>query len=272
MAFGCGDYDLYVWRHTHGGGWDHQRPHPQSAPAGHIVAQGLSWFGDLHRERMWLSPSQLLEHIVRERRLIKQALRHERPRDLWRRLRFVVDQCRAWEEAGGTTLREYLAWVQLQSAEGARVIETVLPETDDEAVRILTIHGAKGLEFPIAVLSGLTTQLNRRWAGVQVLFPPGQGWALRLKKGLETVEFSEQLPIEEQMDHHERLRLLYVAATRARDHLIVSVHRKEGVPSPSGLTAAQLFHDHGRDPGLVEEFAPGLLARATAPVGLRGRQ
>ncbi len=255
-AFGCGDDDLYVWRHTHGGGWDHQRPLAPSAPAGHIVAQGLSWLGDLHRERLWLSPSQILERIVRERRLMEQALLHDRPRDLWRRLRFVVDQCRAWEEAGGTTLREYLAWVQLQSAEGARVIETVLPETDDEAVRILTIHGAKGLEFPIAVLSGMTTQLNRRWAGVQVLFPPGQGWALRLKKGLETVEFSEQLPIEEQMDHHERLRLLYVAATRARDHLIVSVHRKDGPPSAAGLTAAQLFYKHGRDPGVVEEFAP----------------
>jgi hypothetical protein len=38
------------------------------------------------------------------------ALIHDRPRDLWRRLRFVVDQCRAWEEAGGATLREYLEW------------------------------------------------------------------------------------------------------------------------------------------------------------------
>jgi ATP-dependent exoDNAse (exonuclease V) beta subunit len=251
-AFGCGDDDLYIWRETHGGGWDHQRPLPASAPAGHIVALGLSWLGDLHRERLWLSPSQILERIVRDRRLMEQALLHERPRDLWRRLRFVVDQSRAWEEAGGITLREYLEWVRLQSAEGARVIETVLPETDDEAVRILTVHGAKGLEFPIAVLSGMTTQLDRRGRGVQVLFPPGAGWALRLKKDLETAEFARHLPIEEQMDHHERLRLLYVAATRARDHLIVSVHRKDG--APAGNTAAQLFHEHGWDPGLVEEL------------------
>ena len=45
----------------------------------------------------------------------------------------------------GGSLREYLRWADLQSAEGARVVETVLPETDDDAVRILTIHGAKGL-------------------------------------------------------------------------------------------------------------------------------
>ena len=60
---------------------------------------------------------------------------------------FVIDQCRAWEEAGGTTLRQYLRWVEGQSAEGSRVIETVLPESDDDAVRILTIR-RKGSRIP----------------------------------------------------------------------------------------------------------------------------
>jgi ATP-dependent helicase/nuclease subunit A len=161
-------------------------------------------------------------------------------------------------------LREYLTWVRLQSAEGARVIETVLPETDDDAVRILTIHGAKGLEFPITVLSGLTTQLSRRPGGVQVLFPPGGRWAVHLKKDLETAEFAEHQPIEEQMDWHERLRLLYVAATRARDHLIVSVHRKEGAASDT--TAAGLFYNSGWDPALVEELKPAQTGAPTPAV------
>jgi ATP-dependent exoDNAse (exonuclease V) beta subunit len=130
----------------------------------------------------------------------------------------------------------------------------VLPETDDQAVRILTVHGAKGLEFPATVLSGMTTQLNRRLGGVQVLFPPGGRWAVHLKKDLETAEFTQYLPIEEQMDYHERLRLLYVAATRARDHLIVSVHRKDGAAPAS--TAAQLFYNAGWDPTLVEQLPP----------------
>jgi ATP-dependent exoDNAse (exonuclease V) beta subunit len=199
-----------------------------------------------------MSPSQVLDRIVRERRLMEMAFVHSRPRDLWRRLRFVVDQCRAWEEAGGGILRDYLTWVRLQAAEGSRVVETVLPETDDQAVRILTVHGAKGLEFPITVLSGMTTQLDVRRGGVQVFFPPGGRWALRLKKDLETAEFTDFQPIDEQMDHHERLRLLYVAATRARDHLIVSVHRKDKAKADS--TAAQLFYRTGWDPALVEAW------------------
>ena len=248
-AFGCGDDDLYRWRHIYRGSWDHQRSLPGSAPDDDPVAAGLVWLRELHRERRWLSPSQVLGRIVRDRRLMELAFVTSRPRDLWRRLRFVVDQCRAWEEAGGTTLREYLEWVKLQGAEGSRVIETVLPETDDEAVRILTVHGAKGLEFPITILSGMTTAMRGRQGGVQVLFPPGKRWVLHLKKDLETMDFTEYQPIEEQMDLHERLRLLYVAATRARDHLIVSVHRKE---DGKGDTSAEVIFNAGGDPSLTE--------------------
>ena len=86
-----------------------------------------------------------------------------RPRDLWRRVRFVVDQARAFAEAEGGSLRDFLAWADAAGgSEGARVVETVLPETDDDAVRILTIHGAKGLEFPITIVSGMTTRAAGR--------------------------------------------------------------------------------------------------------------
>ena len=54
------------------------------------------------------------------------------PRDVWRRLRFVIDQARAWTDAGGRDLRAYLEWARLQGADNARVSETVLPETDDD--------------------------------------------------------------------------------------------------------------------------------------------
>ncbi len=269
-AFGCGDDDLYTWRVHHRCWWDHQATLPVDAPHDHPVAVGLAWLGALHRERLWLSPSQVLERIVRERRLLEVAFVHPRPRDLWRRMRFVIDQARAWEEAGGVTLRQYLEWVKLLGAEGSRVIETVLPETDDDAVRILTVHGAKGLEFPVTILSGLTTLLQRRPAGVQVRFPPGGGWALRLGADVRTEEFDSGAALEEQMDRHERLRLLYVAATRARDHLVVSVHRKEARESGRVAdTAAQVLWDAGRDgPGVVFDprAAGGATAVSVAPV------
>ena len=268
-AFGCGDDDLYTWRVHHRCWWDHQARLPAQAPRDHPVAAGLAWMGALHQERLWLSPSQVLERIVRERRLLEVAFVHPRPRDLWRRLRFVIDQARAWEEAGGVTLRQYLEWVKLVGAEGSRVVETVLPETDDEAVRILTVHGAKGLEFPITILSGLTTLLRGRPAGVQVRFPAGGGWALKLGADVRTAEFETGAALEEQMDRHERLRLLYVAATRARDHLVVSAHRKETrAGGKVADTAAQVLWDAGHDgPGVVIDPSPGEVAEVV-PVAL----
>ena len=60
----------------------------------------------------------------------------------------MVDQARAFTDAYGADLRRYLAWADLQSADDARVVEAILPETDDDAVRIMTVHASKGLEFP----------------------------------------------------------------------------------------------------------------------------
>ena len=58
-----------------------------------------------------------------------------------------------------------------------------------------------------------------------------------------TEEYDRYRPIDEQMDFHEKLRLLYVAATRARDHLVISVHRPDRVPpdEPSTWTHAELL-------------------------------
>jgi ATP-dependent exoDNAse (exonuclease V) beta subunit len=105
------------------------------------------------------------------------------------------------------------------------VEEVILPETDDDAVRIMTVHAAKGLEFPITIVSGLSTRPQNNRTRVQVVFPAEGRIGYKVGKGLITAEFKEWAPIDEQMALDERLRLLYVACTRARDHLVVSLHR-----------------------------------------------
>jgi ATP-dependent exoDNAse (exonuclease V) beta subunit len=106
------------------------------------------------------------------------------------------------------------------------VAESVLPESDVDSVRIMTVHAAKGLEFPMVVLSGMTSgQMSPR--GVQ-LFWKDDGYAVQLTRDVQTEDFQEQVPLDEQMSSYERMRLLYVAATRARDHLVVSLHRGGG--------------------------------------------
>jgi ATP-dependent exoDNAse (exonuclease V) beta subunit len=224
--FGCGDDDLWTWRRG-GGSWNIVGRPPPSIPDTHPVAQAFTWLRRLHYDAAWLSPSEVLGRIVDGRRMFEVAVGDARPRDIWRRLRFVVDQARAWAESEHGGLRAYLAWVSRQGSDTARVAEAVLPETDSRSLRIMTIHAAKGMEFPVVIVAGMTTQPGGRRGGVEVLWPPRGGYEVRLRKDFATASFDTAAPVDEQMDEHERIRLLYVACTRARDHLVVSTHRRQ---------------------------------------------
>jgi ATP-dependent helicase/nuclease subunit A len=243
--FACGDDDLVTYRLGMGGVLSIVAPQHDDLAADHPVVAALAYLRGLYDALPWLTPSEVLDRIVRDRRLFELGYAHRRPRDLWRRVRFVVDQARAWSAAEAGTLRQYVDWARLQASETTRVAETVLPETDDDSVRIMTIHAAKGLEFPIVVLSGLTTRFSGRHARVRVAFPPEGAVGLKVGRDLSTPEFDEFKPVDEQMDHHEKLRLLYVAGTRARDHLVVSVHRtRRSLPTDRRRwTGAELVAD-----------------------------
>ncbi len=230
--FACGDDDLFRFGWERGGRWSFLADQPDTVASGDPVGLGLEYLRALYDERHWLAPSELLDRISRERRAMDLGFATGRPRDTWRRIRFVIDQARLWSESTGGNLRQYLAWVDMQTAEGARVAEAVLPETDDDAVRIMTIHSAKGLEFPIVAVSGMSTLPQARRAQAEVVFPPAGGVGYRVGRHARTDEYAEWAPIDEQMGLHERIRLLYVACTRARDHLVVSVHRKARAKPP----------------------------------------
>ena len=186
----------------------------------HGVALALAHLASIDREIGTASPADLLDRLVVERRVLETALAGPDARDVWRRVRYVVDQARAWTDAGGRGVRRYLRWARYQANEG-RASDTILPEHDHDAVRVMTVHSAKGLEFPITVVTGMTTEVRRSYGTSVVWFD--DTWALA-EKGNEL--FEEFKPLDELMGDAERRRLLYVACTRAVDHLVVSLHRK----------------------------------------------
>ena len=253
---GCGDDDLARFKVERHGRFAYLDAQPNTVPADDPVRAGLEFLATMHYDQQWMSPSALLDRIARERRAMELGFSEGRPRDLWRRLRFVIEQARAWSEATAGGLRQYLAWVDLQSAEGSRVAESILPETDDDAVRIMTIHAAKGLEFPVTIVSGMSTRPGGRQAAADVVFPHAGGVGYRIGSAVRSREYEGWKPIDEQMALDERVRLLYVACTRARDHLIVSVHRKvnnndKKKRPPAGRTNAELLID-GMDDRLAD--------------------
>ena len=163
-AFACNDIELLQF-HQSAGVFDYLSDHETSNDP---VGEALVELRRYHDARMWTPIADLIDRFIRERMLMEAALDHPRTREQWRRYRFMVERARAFAEAGGNSLRPFLEWVDRQAKENAWVTETPVPEGDEEAVRIMTIHGAKGLEFPVVVLAGLHS--DRQLPTDRVLF------------------------------------------------------------------------------------------------------
>ena len=269
--YACGDDDLYWWK-TGGGLFDLRAPAPPGLE-GNAVAEALEHLKTLHDRRWWVEPSELLLGVIEERYAMALPARGRRARDTWRRLRYVLDQARAFSEAGGGDLREYLEWTGLQGFDGSRAHEPMLPEPDDDAVHVMTIHGSKGLEFPITIVSGLTTKLGQAMPvrGEVIWNDDGKLPQVKATSKARTAQFDLAKELDDEMDGPERDRLLYVALTRARDHLVVSQHHRvsaKGVPVPShGATLSAFAQGPGEH--LVTTFAgqEALMATGSTPSG-----
>ena len=236
-AFACSDADLLRWREA-GGRWNYMGDLPDTESS---VRDGMLILREYHKKSRAAKVAPLIADFIRERRLDELDLdpAERRPREIWRRRQFLTEQARRMEydaaAAGGAplTLRRFLQWAATQQDENARIVEAPVPEADDDAVRIMTMHAAKGLEFPIVILLGLDSDpTNKSGRGYPpVLYgSPGQAAEVRIGSSpnlLMTPGYQELSDVEDQHSIAEGVRLAYVGATRARDHLLVSLYQSE---------------------------------------------
>ena len=234
----CGDDDLVAWRSA-GGSWD-----PRAAvPAGlddHPVATAMAVLLELHRLRWWSGPSDMVAAALSKLGSLELAFAHRRPRQYWQRLRWLSDQARLFDETAGGSLHDFLRWSELQREGDGRAAILGPPESDDDSVRIMTVHGAKGLEFPMVVVAGLERDESAGHRADPVLWRPDGGIEVSLNQELRSAGWVEASKADKELDRLERVRLLYVAMTRARDHLVLCLHHKTRNAQADSSPAAQL--------------------------------
>ena len=260
-AFGCSDIDLL--RHYESGRQFDYLDEAACRASG-PVAEGLTVLKEFHEQRVWESPAMLIERFVRDRLLLEAATAHHRMREQWRRYRFMVERAGQFAEAGGISLRAFTGWIDDQINERVRVTETPVPESDEEAVRVMTIHAAKGLEFPVVILTGLNA--SQRSSAGPALFNRQRG-AVEVSIGatgnkFTTAGYDILADHEKQMSEAELVRLMYVAATRARDHLVLSLRRSA---SRGGTVAHTISGYMVNQPDLWRHVSPNSLPLPAEP-------
>jgi ATP-dependent helicase/nuclease subunit A len=221
-----------------------------------------------------LSLERLCERIVSEHDYDLAVLAQWDGRRRYANMRKLARLARSYEELRGPDIEGFVRFVAEQQAVGARELEAVAEEEGADVVRLLTIHAAKGLEFKVVIVADAGRDkappspdeilaLSDGRFGFRVADPV----TTKRRGAFDYDEVREARRIEEQA---EKLRLYYVAMTRAKERLIVSgsIDREKAADAstPIGWVLGRLDADEelaaaGDAPVEIERNAARLVVR-----------
>jgi ATP-dependent exoDNAse (exonuclease V) beta subunit len=182
------------------------------------IREALEILAGLHRRRNELPVVETVNRLLEATRAHAGLALRPSGHQILANVQHVCDLGRNFEMRGGLSFRGF---VERLNAEAERIGPSQAPIVEEGAdgVRIMTVHAAKGLEFPVAILADVTANLSRREPSM-FLDPPKGLCALKLL-GCSPWELVENADLERQRDLAEAVRVAYVAATRARELLVV---------------------------------------------------
>jgi len=160
-------------------------------------------------------------------------------------LRKLMRLARSYEEMRGRDLEGFVEFIRSQEAVGASQLEAVSEEEGADAVRLLTIHSAKGLEFKVVVVADAGRDRAGPPAADEILALADGRFGFKIVDPLTgepraVFDYDEVKDARKAIEEEERLRLYYVAMTRAKERLIVSGSIDEKRDTPIGWVLERL--------------------------------
>jgi ATP-dependent exoDNAse (exonuclease V) beta subunit len=215
--FAISDEDLLEYRHRI------SRFHPFRIPEkfpknlGPVV-EALQLLRALHTSRNRVPIATTIASLLESTRAhIGFALEHGGEQVL-ANVAHVGDLARRYEAEGGISFRGFIDELR-QQAESGEAGEAPILEEGSDGVRLMTVHKAKGLEFPVVFLADMTARLRASTAS-RYIDAARRLCAVRLA-GCAPADLLEHEDEELRREEAEGARVAYVAATRARDLLVV---------------------------------------------------
>jgi ATP-dependent exoDNAse (exonuclease V) beta subunit len=189
-------------------------------PTAHLepIAEALRLLQQLHRGRNYRPVADTIGRLLEATRAHVGFILRPAGEQVLANVLHVAELARQYEASGGISFRGFIDELQ-QAAASTEAAEAPILEEGSDGVRLMTVHKAKGLEFPVVILADLTCRMNRNDASRYLDAERGL-CAIRLG-GWAPHELHEHEAEEVLRDEAEGIRLAYVAATRARDLLVV---------------------------------------------------
>lgn len=205
------------------------------------IVQALRVLGDLHRERNRRPVAETVHRLLESTRAHATFVLRPSGEQALANVLHVAEQARVYERTGGISFRGFVERL-LDDAGARKASEAPILEEGSEGVRLMTVHRAKGLEFPVVILADISADVSRPTASrvidddlcaVRIA-----GWAPR--------DLLDRESREADRDAAEGVRLAYVAATRARDLLVVPGVGDGPWGNPSGDAPGSWIHPLNR--------------------------
>ena len=211
---------LFDLAHGRGGSlWAALAARAQERPVWSQAARFLGW---ARREAEACAPfdfhARVFARLDDRGRSMRQRFFERLGREAEEAMDAFLAEALAAEARGVAELERFVAEMAASAIEIRREQEDPQGRSAGE-VRVMTVHGAKGLEAPIVILPDTTTRATGQGGPLLASADGGFLWAPR--KTDDCPASSEARQRRDAATAHETLRLLYVALTRARDHLIV---------------------------------------------------
>jgi ATP-dependent exoDNAse (exonuclease V) beta subunit len=217
--FAIDDELLLGYTHRFGALHPLRIPREPLEPALAPIGEALTLLAALHRTRNRRSLAETIAILLEATRAHAGFVLRPAGEQVLANVLHLAELARAYELSGGLSFRAFVERL-LDESESRRTAEAPIMEEGSDGVRLMTAFKAKGLEFPVVILADITARPSGQ---ADRYVDPARGLCALRIAGWTPAELIEHAGDEQRLDEAEALRIAYVAATRARDLLVVPV-------------------------------------------------